>query len=78
MKKDAVNFIMAFDSTWQVVLTVFYQHIDKSWRSLQFIGIVVSTYALYHVFNSFEESPRYLYDVKNYKEARRVIKSIAH
>ena len=60
-----------------IVIALFYLFISKSWKPLQFIGIVETALALLFGSLFLFESPKFLYNHGRFKEAKQSLRNIA-
>jgi len=68
---------MMLDSCWIIILCVAYQYVDHSWKLLQYIGLIWTITIFAFCLRYMYESPRYLYNTKQFTEAKQVLRQIA-
>lgn len=66
-----------FETAIVIVIALFYNLISKSWKPMQFIGIIETIVALAFGCLFFGESPKFLYINGRFKEARQTLRNIA-
>lgn len=75
--QSLINAIGFFETAVIIVIALFYNVISKSWKPMQFIGIIGTALALIFGCLFFCESPKFLYINGRFKEARESLKRIA-
>jgi len=60
-----------------IMLTFWYQFIDRSWLNVYIIGFVIVALSLVYMFSWVPESPKWLYTWRQFDKAREVLEYIA-
>ena len=76
-KQFAVNFVMVCEALYVMLIAFYYQFLSKNWQYLQIFGLLQITAALLFATTNFCESPKFLFNVGRYEEARKSIAKIA-
>lgn len=77
IRGQVVSLFLVIETGWIIVIALFYQYVDRSWKTLQFIGLAVTAFTLAFVSLYFHESPKHYHTVKKYAECRQAMKKIA-
>ena len=75
-KQLVINVLSMFHNISLILITLYYQNF-QAWYPLQVFTLALLAAAFIFVLAVFEESPRYLYTKKMYKESRAALKRMA-
>ena len=60
-----------------IMITFWYQFIDRGWIALQSICLVVSVVTLIYFIAFLDESPKFLYAYEQWDDSRNLLKTVA-
>ena len=46
IRGQVVSLFLVIETGWIIVIALFYQYVDRSWKTLQFVGLAVTAFAL--------------------------------
>lgn len=72
----ALAFLLMFDASFYITGSLYFRYISKEWVYYQYYGLVLSILALVGLYY-VPETPKFLYSMKKYDEAREVLKYMA-
>jgi hypothetical protein len=75
-KQLVINVMSMFHNISLILITLYYQNF-QAWYPLQVFALTLLITCFIFVLGLFEESPRYLYTKKMYRESRAALKKIA-
>lgn len=75
--QSLINVVGFFETAIIIVIALFYLFVSKSWKPLQFIGILETVAALLFGSLFFYESPKFLYINGRFEESRQSLRNIA-
>lgn len=75
-KQLVINVMSMFHNISLILITLYYQNF-QAWYPLQVFALTLLTTCFIFILGLFEESPRYLYTKKMYRESRAALKKIA-
>lgn len=75
--KNVVTYFFLSEPIFLILLTAWYQFIDRSWFAIFIITLVCISVAFVWYIFMVPESPKWLYTFKFYGEARRVLSEVA-
>ena len=64
VRDNVVGWALGFENFWIIPITLIYRYIDRSWKTLQIAGFLVSVLCLITIVKYEEESPKYFYNNK--------------
>ena len=66
-REQVVSIFLVIEGGWIGLISLTYQYGDRSWKSLQYFGLVITILSMLFVFIYFFESPKYYHMQKKYK-----------
>ena len=73
-----VNLIMVTETTYIIIITLYYQFVTKYWLPLQVFALAQIVLCIVVAFRFFDESPKFYFNTKRYSEARQRLEQIAY
>ena len=65
-RSQLVCMFILIESGWIMVISAFYQYIDRSYKTLMCLGLIVTVITLISILLMYPESPKYYHTVKNW------------